>query len=123
VRNRTPPITAPMTPVARALAQGVQHGPGRLQRRVDDHSSPIMPSDQAIHKGTRSQRGAVQHAGDVALGCTGFGICGSGIKKDARGTRIVKEHKKSPRRIELAMAAILAFDRAEELVGKRVSFW
>jgi hypothetical protein len=29
-----------LTPVAGAAPQGVQHGPGRVQRRVDDHSSP-----------------------------------------------------------------------------------
>jgi hypothetical protein len=35
----------------------------------------------------------------------------------------VKEHKKSPRLIDLAMAAIMAFDRAKELVGRVVQFW
>jgi phage terminase large subunit-like protein len=45
------------------------------------------------------------------------------IKADPRGERIVKEHKKSPRRIDLAMASIMAFDRAKELVGKTVTFW
>jgi phage terminase large subunit-like protein len=37
--------------------------------------------------------------------------------------RIVKEHKKSPRRIDLAMAAIMGFDRAKELVGKTLRCW
>jgi phage terminase large subunit-like protein len=45
------------------------------------------------------------------------------IKRDPRGVRITKESKKSPRRIDLAMAAIMAFDRAKELVGKTVQFW
>jgi phage terminase large subunit-like protein len=45
------------------------------------------------------------------------------IKQDPRGVRITKESKKSPRRIDLAMAAIMAFDRANELVGKTVTFW
>jgi len=45
------------------------------------------------------------------------------IKQDPRGVRITKESKKSPRRIDLAMAAIMAFDRAKELVGKQVTFW
>ncbi len=44
-------------------------------------------------------------------------------KQDARGTRIVKEHKKSRRLIDLAMAAIMAFDRAKELVGRVIQFW
>jgi len=37
--------------------------------------------------------------------------------------RIVKDFKKSPRRIDLAMASIMAFDRAKELAGKTVTFW
>lgn len=45
------------------------------------------------------------------------------IKQDPRGVRIVKEFKKSPRRIDLAMASIMAFDRAKELAGKTVQFW
>jgi phage terminase large subunit-like protein len=45
------------------------------------------------------------------------------IKADPRGERIVKDFKKSPRRIDLAMASIMAFDRAKELVGKTVTFW
>jgi phage terminase large subunit-like protein len=45
------------------------------------------------------------------------------IKADPRGERIVKDHKKSSRRIDLAVAAVMAFDRAKELVGKRVTFW
>jgi phage terminase large subunit-like protein len=45
------------------------------------------------------------------------------IKQDPRGVRITKESKKSTRRIDLAMAAVMAFDRAKELVGKRVTFW
>jgi phage terminase large subunit-like protein len=35
----------------------------------------------------------------------------------------VKDFQKSPRRIDLAMAAIMAFDRAKELVGKTLKFW
>jgi phage terminase large subunit-like protein len=45
------------------------------------------------------------------------------IKQDPRGVRITKESKKSPRRIDLAMAAIMAFDRAKELTAKTVQFW
>jgi phage terminase large subunit-like protein len=45
------------------------------------------------------------------------------IKADPRGERIVKDHKKSSRRIDLAVAAVMAFDRAKELVGKTVTFW
>lgn len=45
------------------------------------------------------------------------------IKADPRGDRIAKAHKKSTRRIDLAVAAVMAFDRAKELVGKTVQFW
>lgn len=45
------------------------------------------------------------------------------INTDAGGTRIVKDFKKSPRRTDLAMASIMAFDRAKELVGKTIEFW
>jgi phage terminase large subunit-like protein len=62
---------------------------------------------------------AITHEGSKELA---LHISHAIIKQDARGTRIVKEHK-SPRRIDLAMAAILAFDRAKELVGKTVTFW
>lgn len=34
-----------------------------------------------------------------------------------------KDFKKSPRRIDLAMASIMAFDRATELVGKTIKFY
>lgn len=45
------------------------------------------------------------------------------IKADPRGERIVKDFKKSPRRIDLAMASIMASDRAKELVGKTIKFY
>jgi phage terminase large subunit-like protein len=34
------------------------------------------------------------------------------LKADSRGTRLVKEHKDSKRRIDLAVAAVMAHDRA-----------
>jgi hypothetical protein len=45
------------------------------------------------------------------------------IKADARGTRITKETRKSVRRIDLAMAALIAHDRAQDLSGKMLQFW
>jgi phage terminase large subunit-like protein len=45
------------------------------------------------------------------------------IKADARGTRITKETRKSVRRIDLAMAALMAHDRARDLTGKVLTFW
>ena len=34
------------------------------------------------------------------------------VKVDAKGPRVVKEHRGSPRKIDCAVAAIIAFDRA-----------
>ncbi len=63
---------------------------------------------------------AVTHSGDKDLA---LHVAHAVVKTDARGTRITKEHKSSPRRIDLAMAAIMAFDRATELAGKTIQFW
>jgi phage terminase large subunit-like protein len=40
------------------------------------------------------------------------------LKADSRGTRIYKEHKHSQRRIDLAVAAVMAVDRAGWLAGE-----
>jgi hypothetical protein len=45
------------------------------------------------------------------------------IKADPRGERNVKDFKKSPWRIDLAMSSIMAFHRAKELVGKTIRFY
>ena len=36
---------------------------------------------------------------------------------DSRGARLAKEHKDSPRRIDAAVAAVMAVPRAAELAG------
>jgi phage terminase large subunit-like protein len=36
------------------------------------------------------------------------------LKVDSRGTRLAKEHKASTRRIDLAVAMVMAFDRARQ---------
>lgn len=49
------------------------------------------------------------------------------MKQDSRGTRIVKEAKNSARKIDLAVAAVMAFDRAattpESIVVPRIHEW
>lgn len=45
------------------------------------------------------------------------------IRTDVRGTRITKDSKSSPRRLDLAMAAVMAHDRAKELAGKTFRVW
>jgi phage terminase large subunit-like protein len=41
------------------------------------------------------------------------------LREDSRGPRLSKEHKDSPRRIDAAVAAVLAVHRAAELAGAR----
>src|SRR5512132_986591 len=41
------------------------------------------------------------------------------LKSDSRGARLAKEHKDSPRRIDAAVAAVMAHDRAAVLAGAR----
>jgi phage terminase large subunit-like protein len=39
------------------------------------------------------------------------------LKADSRGTRIYKEHRHSQQRIDLAVAAVMALDRAAANIG------
>jgi phage terminase large subunit-like protein len=39
------------------------------------------------------------------------------LREDSRGARLAKEHKDSPRRIDAAVAAVMAVHRAAELAG------
>jgi phage terminase large subunit-like protein len=60
---------------------------------------------------------ALTHSGHPALdryvaNCT--------VKTDSRGTRLAKEHKYSTRRIDLAVAAVIAPDRATAHAGSRL---
>ena len=41
------------------------------------------------------------------------------LRVDSRGARLAKEHKDSPRRIDAAVAAVMAHDRAAVLAGDR----
>jgi phage terminase large subunit-like protein len=41
------------------------------------------------------------------------------LREDSRGARLSKEHKDSPRRIDAAVAAVMAVHRAAELAGDR----
>jgi phage terminase large subunit-like protein len=53
--------------------------------------------------------GHVTHDGDARLSQH---VANAVLKADSRGTRIVKEHNDSRRRIDLAVAAGIAHDRA-----------
>ena len=41
------------------------------------------------------------------------------LREDSRGARLAKEHKDSPRRIDAAVAAVMAVHRAADLAGTR----
>jgi phage terminase large subunit-like protein len=57
---------------------------------------------------------SLTHSGDARLARH---IDNAVLKADSRGTRIYKEHKYSTRRIDLAVAAVMALDRAAANVG------
>jgi phage terminase large subunit-like protein len=53
--------------------------------------------------------GQLSHSGDARLARH---VAHCVVKTDSRGTRLAKEHKHSKRRIDLAVAAVMAHDRA-----------
>jgi len=61
--------------------------------------------------------GTLTHSGDLRLARH---LDNAVLKADSRGTRIYKEHKHSQRRIDLAVAAVMAVDRAAFLAGEPV---
>jgi phage terminase large subunit-like protein len=60
--------------------------------------------------------GSLTHSGDPRL-ARHIGNCV--VRVDSRGTRLAKEHKHSLRRIDLAVAAVMAHSRATWLAGHR----
>jgi phage terminase large subunit-like protein len=56
--------------------------------------------------------GTLTHSGDGRLARH---IASCVLKVDSRGQRLAKEHKHSTRRIDLAVAAVMAFDRAVQV--------
>jgi phage terminase large subunit-like protein len=59
--------------------------------------------------------GQLTHSGDPRLARhVGNAI----LRQDARGARLAKEHKDSRRRIDAAVAAVMAHDRAAQLAGE-----
>jgi phage terminase large subunit-like protein len=58
--------------------------------------------------------GQLTHSGDSRLARH---VGNAVLKEDARGARLVKERKDSPRRIDAAVTAVMAHDRAAALAG------
>jgi phage terminase large subunit-like protein len=86
-------------------------------------SSParMVPATQKFTEAATD--GRLSHDGDPRL-ARHIGNCV--LKTDRLGPRVVKDHKMSPRKIDLAVAAIIAYDRAtqtRELVDMAASVW
>jgi len=62
-----------------------------------------------------SGNGAVTHDGDKRLARH---VANAVLRVDSRGSRLQKEHKDSKRRIDLAVAAVMAHSRAVELARR-----
>ena len=62
----------------------------------------------------RGGRPAAVHDGSPALARH---VANAILKQDSRGARLSKEHKDSKRRIDAAVAAVMAHDRAATLAG------
>jgi phage terminase large subunit-like protein len=60
--------------------------------------------------------GELTHSGDSRLARH---IGNAVLREDARGARLAKERRDSPRRIDAAVAAVMAHDRAAILAGDR----
>lgn len=67
----------------------------------------MVPATQRFYEAVLNQ--GLTHSGDARLARH---IGNTVIKVDARGSRISKDSKGSPRKIDLAVAAVMAFDRA-----------
>jgi phage terminase large subunit-like protein len=79
------------------------------RRRLPCPQSPqrMTPATTAFYEAVVN--GALTHSGDRSLARH----VGNAVHKaDSCGTRIYKEHRHSTRRIDLAVAALMAFDRA-----------
>lgn len=83
--------------------------------------SRMTPATQRFYEAVMNK--GLTHSGDKRLARH---ISNTVLKQDSRGTRIVKEAKNSARKIDLAVAAVMAFDRAAtplEVVVPQVHAW
>lgn len=67
----------------------------------------MMPATQRMYEAVQNRR--ISHDGNPEL-ARHFEHCQ--VRLDVRGARVVKESKDSPRKIDLAIATIIAYDRA-----------
>jgi phage terminase large subunit-like protein len=75
--------------------------------------SRMTPATSSLYEAVTNH--AVTHSGDARLAKH---VANCVLKADSRGTRLVKEHKHSRRHIDLAVAAVMAHDRARALASR-----
>jgi len=75
--------------------------------------SRMTPATTALYEAVVN--GIVTHEGDKQLARH---VANAVLKTDSRGTRLAKEHRDSKRRIDLAVAAVMAHDRARALASR-----
>jgi phage terminase large subunit-like protein len=73
----------------------------------------MTPSTTSLYEAVTNR--TVTHSGDARLAKH---VANCVLKADSRGTRLVKEHKHSRRHIDLAVAAVMAHDRARALASR-----
>ncbi len=69
--------------------------------------SRMTPATTSLYEAVVND--AVSHDGDRRLASH---VASAVLKTDSRGTRLAKEHRHSKRHIDLAVAAVMAHDRA-----------
>jgi len=103
----------------------------RTYQILEDEGLPIVEYPQSSARMTPATQRlyeAVLNAGVTQSGDPRLDrhISNAVLKQDSRGTRITKEAKNSARKIDLAVAAVMAFDRAAtpaETVDVGLPFW
>jgi phage terminase large subunit-like protein len=94
----------------------------RSLQLLDGEGLPVMEYPQSPGRMTPATarfyeavvNGQLTHSGDSRLARH---IGNAILREDARGARLAKERKDSPRRIDAAVAAVMAHDRAAALAG------
>jgi phage terminase large subunit-like protein len=94
----------------------------RSLQLLDGEGLPILEYPQSPGRMTPATarfyeavvNGRLTHSGDSRL--TRY-VGNAVLREDARGARLAKERKDSPRRIDAAVAAVMAHDRAAALAG------
>lgn len=75
----------------------------------------MVPATQRFYEAVLNQ--TVSHSGDARLARH---LDNCVLKVDQRGSRLAKDAKNSPRKIDLAVAAVMAFDRAAQPIEPEV---